>query len=78
MTVGTKGFIVWFEAIVYNKIRNACKNIFIKIFVHSLGVLLMTAGLYFLFTTIPSLTSIAGVFLIMLGLVLFIIPLGVD
>lgn len=78
MTVGTKGFIAWFEAILYNKIRNACKNIFIKIFIHSLGVLFMIAGLYFLFTTIPSLTSIAGVFLIILGLLLFVIPLGVD
>lgn len=78
MTDRTKEYIAWFEAIFNKKIRNACKNFFTKIFILSLGVLLMIAGLYFLLTTIPSLTSIAGGFLVMFGLVLFIIPFGVD
>ena len=78
MVVGKRGFITWFEAVIYNKIRNACKNILIKIFVHSLGVLLMMAGIYFLITTMLSLTSIAGLFLIIIGLVVFLIPLGVE
>ena len=78
MVVGTEGFVAWFEAIIYNKIRRACKNIFLKIFVHSIGVLLMLAGIYFLITTMPSITSIAGLFLFFIGLFVFLIPVGVE
>lgn len=78
MVVGTEGFIAWFEALIYNKIRHACKNIYVKIFVHALGILLVVGGLYFLITTIPSFTSIIGLFLIFIGLVVFVIPLGVE
>jgi hypothetical protein len=78
MVVGIKGFIAWFEALVYRKLRNACKNIYVKISVHTIGILLMVVGIYFLITTLPSLTSIAGLFLIVIGLVIFVIPLGVE
>jgi len=78
MAFGTRGFIAWFEAIIYNKIRELCKNIFVKIFVHSIGVLLMMAGIYSLITSIPSITSIAGLFLFFIGLFVFLIPLGVE
>ncbi len=76
MIVGKEGFVAWFEATIYNKIREACKNIFMKIFVHILGLLLMIIGIYFLIATMPSFTSIAGSFLILIGLVVFLIPLG--
>jgi len=72
MIIGTKGFIAWFKAIVCNEIRRACKNIFVKIFVHSLGVLFMIIGIYFLIVTMPSLTSIMGLFLIFIGLLDFV------
>jgi Ca2+/Na+ antiporter len=78
MVVGTKGFIAWFEALIYNKIRDACKNFYVKIFVHSIGILLMVIGIYFLITTMLSFASIAGLFLIIIGLVIFVIPLGVE
>jgi hypothetical protein len=78
MIVGERGFIAWFEAIIYNKIRRACKNIFAKIFVHIVGMLLMIGGIYFLITTMPSMTSVAGLFLIIIGLFVFLIPLGVK
>jgi len=78
MVVGTKGFIAWFEALIYNKIRNACKNIYVKISVHTIGILLMVVGIYFLIITMPSLASIAGLLLIIIGLVIFVIPLGVE
>ena len=78
MVIGTKGFIAWFELLVYYKLRNACKNIYVKISVHTIGILLMVAGVYFLITTMPSLASIAGLFLIVIGLVIFVIPLGVE
>ena len=78
MVFGTKGFIAWFEVLVYSKLRDACKNIFVKISVHTIGVLLMITGIYFLITTMPSLASIAGLFLIIIGLVIFVIPLGVE
>ncbi|MBE3121624.1 MAG: hypothetical protein IMZ53_10580 [Thermoplasmata archaeon] len=78
MVIGTRGFIAWFEAIIYNKIREVCKNIFVKIFVHTVGVLLMVGGIYFLITTMPSITSVVGMFLIIIGLFVFLIPLGVE
>jgi hypothetical protein len=73
-----EGFISWFYAVIFNKIRNACKNIFLKMFVHSLGALLMIAGLYFLITTMPSITSAEGLILFFIGFIIFLIPLGVK
>jgi hypothetical protein len=78
MVFGTKGFIAWFEVLIYRKLRNASKNIYVKIAVHTIGVLLIITGIYFVITTIPSLASIAGLFLIIIGLVIFVIPLGVE
>ena len=78
MVFGARGFIAWFEAVIYNNIREACNNFFIKIFVHAIGVLLMIGGIYFLITTMPSLISIGGLFLGIIGLIIFFIPLGVK
>ena len=82
MFIGTAGFVAWFEAIIYsiiyNKVRKACKNIFVKIFIHLLGLLSIFVGIYFLIATMPSGTSIAGMFLALIGLVIFLIPIGVD
>jgi Ca2+/Na+ antiporter len=71
------GFVIWFEIYVYNKIRNACKNIIIKIFVHLIGLIFMMVGIYYLIAAIPSFTSIFGMFLSFAGLVIFLIPIGV-
>jgi hypothetical protein len=76
MTIGTKGFVAWFYAVIYNRVRKACKNIFVKISFHLLGMVFMILGIYFLIVTMPSFTSIAGLFLILIGLVVFLIPLG--
>ena len=76
-TPGYRGYIAWFYAIIYNKIREACKNIFLKIFVHSLGLILMIVGIYFLIITMPSIISIGGLIIIFIGLFIFLIPLGV-
>jgi len=71
------GFITWFEIFFLNKIRNACQNIVIKIFVHLIGLIFMMIGIYLLLSTIPSFTSIGGMFMIFFGLVVFLIPIGV-
>ena len=78
MVYGASGFVAWFEAIIYNRIRKACKNILIKIFVYLLGSIFMIIGLYLLILTMPSFTSIAGLFLTLIGLVIFLIPVGVK
>ncbi|HVQ00916.1 MAG TPA: hypothetical protein VMT57_05330 [Candidatus Thermoplasmatota archaeon] len=78
MVVGTKGFIAWSYATIYSSIRNACKNIYIKIFVHTIGIILMVIGIYFLITTMPSIASVAGLFMTFIGLFIIVIPLGVD
>ena len=54
------------------------KNIFIKIFIYLLGLILMIIGIYFLIATIPSFTSIGGLFLSLVGFVIFTIPIGVK
>jgi hypothetical protein len=78
MIVGTRAFIAWFEAILYNPIREVCRNIVVKIVVHTIGTVLMIGGLFFLITTIPSITSIEGLLLIFIGCFIFLIPLGVE
>lgn len=78
MVYGKAGFIALFEAVVYNNVRKACKNIFVKIFVHLLGFILMISGIYLLITTMPSYTSIFGLFLVFIGLVIFVTPVGVK
>jgi hypothetical protein len=78
MVYSGRGFVTWFEIFIYNKIRKACKNTIIKIFVHSLGLIFMIVGIYYLFATIPSFTSIFGMFLSFVGFVVFLIPLSVE
>lgn len=78
MVYGKAGFIAWFYAIIYNRIRGACKNIYAKILVHSIGVITIVVGMFYLITAMPSITSILGLFLILIGLVIFFIPLGID
>ena len=78
MVIGTRGFIAWFEAIMYQKIREVCKNIYIKLFIHTVGLLVVIGGIYFFIATMPSLISVAGLFLTIIGLVIFFIPLGIQ
>ena len=76
--VGTSGFVAWFYAIIYNRFRKAYKNLIVKIFVHILGLILMISGSYLLIVTMPSITIIMGIFLGLIGLVIFMTPIGVK
>ena len=78
MIYGKAGFIAWFYAVIYVRLRDACKNIYVKIVVHSIGVIAIVVGLFYLITTMPSMISIFGMFLVFIGLVIFFIQLGVD
>ncbi len=78
MVFGSEGFVAWFEAIVYTRVRKLCRNIFIKIFVHSLGLLSMIIGIYFFITKMLSIISCLGVLLIFIGFIIFLTPLGVE
>lgn len=78
MVIGTEGFVAWFEAIIYNKIRQACKNILVRIFVHLLGLISIILGLYFLIAYMPSMISIGRLFFSLIGIVIFVIPIGIK
>ena len=78
MIIGTEGFIAWFYGLMYKRIRRMCKNIFVKLSIHSSGLIIMIVGMYLFKVTMPSLTSIAGLLLILIGLVVFVLPLGVE
>jgi len=78
MVIGTQGFVAWLEAIIYVKVRNKCKNIFVKMFIHLLGLFSIIIGIYFLIISMPSFTSFVGLFLALIGFVIFLIPLGVK
>ena len=78
MIYGKTGFIAWFYAVIYVRIRDACKNIYVKLLVHSIGLITMVVGLFYLITTMPSFTSILGMFLVFIGFIFFLIPLGID
>ncbi len=72
------GFMGWFYTIIYNRIRESCKNIYLKLLVHSIGLLATIIGMFYFITTIPSGTSILGMVLIFIGFVIFLTPIGVD
>jgi hypothetical protein len=76
MVIGTEGFVAWFYAVIYNRIRIACKNISIKLSIHLIGLIIMMLGLYFFIATLPSFASIAGLFLLLVGMVVFVLPFG--
>jgi len=78
MVYGKTEFIAWFYAIIHNRLRKTCKNIYVKLLVHSIGVIIMVAGMFYLITAMPSMISIFGMFLAFIGLVIFLIPFGTD
>lgn len=77
MVCSRAGFVALIGIYIYNKIRKTYKNIIIKIFVHLLSVIFMMVGIYLLIATIPSFTSIGGIFISFTGLVIFLTPIGV-
>ncbi|UCD13628.1 MAG: hypothetical protein JSW60_08740 [Thermoplasmatales archaeon] len=78
MIYSKAGFVGWFYAIIYNRIRESCKNIYLKLLVYSIGLLAMIIGMFYFITTFPSGTSILVIVLIFIGFVIFLTPLGVD
>ena len=76
--IGTEGYIAWLYGIIYLKIRNACKNIFVKMFVHSIGLILGIIGIFYLIATIPSFLSVLGVIIALFGIIIFVTPLGIE
>ena len=68
MVYGSRGFIAWFYAIIYVNLIKACKNIYVKSILYLIGIILMIVGLFYLITTMPSLTSIIGMYLVFIGL----------
>jgi hypothetical protein len=77
-TIGTGGFISWFYAVIYVKIRRTCKNIVIRISVHLIGIIIMITGLYYLFASLLSPLSLVGLFFAFIGFFIFMIPIGVK
>lgn len=76
--MGSKGFITWFYAIIYVNLIKACKNIFVKSLLYLIGIIFIMVGLFYLITTMPSVTSISGVILAFIGLFLFLVPFGAN
>ena len=76
--IGTGGFIAWFYGAVILKIIHACENIIVKIFIHLIGLILAITGLFVFITSMPSIKSIIGMFLVFIGLILFVIPFAAD
>ena len=78
MVYGSRGFIAWFYAIIYVNLIKACKNIYVKSLFYLIGIILMIVGLFYLITTMPSVTSIIGMYLVFIGLFVFLIPFGAN
>jgi len=76
--IGTDGFVAWFYSIIYMRVVRACKNIFVRMIIHSIGLIITILGLFALITKMPSMTSIFGIVLILGGIVIFITPFGVN
>jgi hypothetical protein len=79
MSVGFGAHRGFFFVFIYMWIRDVCrKSIYVKLFVHSIGLISMILGLFLLVSTLPSMTSIMGVFLGLFGLVLFFTPFSLE
>ena len=75
----SRGQRAWFFGIIYMWIREVCrKSIYVKLFVHAVGLISMIVGLYLLVSTIPSLTSIIGVFIGLFGVFIFFTPFSLE
>ena len=75
---GTGGFVVWFYMLIYLAIRKRCTNIYMKLFIHTLGVIIILIGWTLFVKPMLSFVSVPGLFIIFAGLVFFVLPLGVD
>ena len=78
MVYGSRGFIAWFYAIIYVNLIKACKKIYVKSILYLIGIIFIMVGLFYLITTMPSVTSISGVILAFIGLFLFLVPFGAN
>ena len=80
MTINVSGGQrAWFFGIIYMWIRDVCrKNIYVKLLVHIIGLISIIVGLYLLVSTMPSLTSIIGVFIGLFGLFIFFTPFSLE
>ena len=76
--IGTEGYVAWLFGPIYLKIRNACKNILVKMLVHSIGLILGIIGIFYLIATIPSFLSVLGVIITLFGVIIFVTPLGIE
>ncbi len=72
---GSKGQRAWFFGIIYMWIRDICrKSIYVKLMVHSIGLISMIVGIYLLVVYFLALYSIIGITLGLFGLVIFFSP----
>ena len=78
MVIGTRGHKTLLFGFIYNWIRQGCKNLYIKLFIHSMGLILIIIGLNLLIGYFLEPLSIIGLFLCFIGLFLFITPFGVE
>ena len=76
--IGTEGYIAWLFGPIYLKIRNAYKNIYLKMFIHSIGLVFGIIGIYYLIATLPSFLSMIGIFIALFGFIIFLTPLGIE
>ena len=76
---GERGYITWFYSIIYMWIRKVCRrHIFVKLLVHSIGVIGMVFGIFLLISTMPSITSLIGILIGLFRLILFITPMNLE
>lgn len=76
---GSRGQRAWFFGIIYMWIRGVCrKSIYVKLFVHTIGLISMIAGLYLLIEYFLDSFSIIGIALGLFGLVIFFTPFNLD
>ena len=76
--IGSDGFVAWFYAIFYMKVVKACRNIVVRMFIYSIGIIIIIIGLFYFILTMPSIISIIGMFMILIGVIVFITPFGVN
>ena len=78
MIVGSKGQITLLNGFFYKWIRQGCKNLYIKLIIHSIGLIVLLMGISLFICYIVKPLSVLGIFLSFIGLFLFLTPFGIE
>ena len=78
MFIGTEGFVAWFYAVTWRSLQEFSRKTYGKYITHSLGLILITIGMYPIIKIMNPVLIFGGIALILGGIVIFTTPFTVK